>query len=242
MHADTDDNTCPWKIRDRDGWRHGVLFTASADLLVSWYTASASLHRRTWTAAHHRYGALLRRVRQARAQGGHGRAGKGLPRVAPPCPGPTGSRTADPRCVHRIAPEAGLGSRRRRHLPDRLRHLPAPADGAVRATRVLAGHRRVNSNEQAALKVLYLAISSGSTQAHGPSAPGSLTAGCRCRQTLHVGPTPAREPRRSSSSARSPLYGVRRRVESGQVDRGCPGPCCLGRPPRKSHPEQASSP
>jgi len=25
MPADPDDNTCPWKIRDRDGRRHGVL-------------------------------------------------------------------------------------------------------------------------------------------------------------------------------------------------------------------------
>ena len=69
MPADTDDNTCPWQIRDRDGWRHGVLFTASADVMVAWYTASATLHRRTWATANHRYGALVRRVRQARLGG-----------------------------------------------------------------------------------------------------------------------------------------------------------------------------
>jgi hypothetical protein len=66
MPADTDDNTCPWQIRNRDGWRHGVLFTASADLLVAWYAASATLHRRTWATANHRYGALARRIRRAR--------------------------------------------------------------------------------------------------------------------------------------------------------------------------------
>ncbi len=144
MPADIDDNTCPWQIRDRDGWRHGVLFTASADFLVAWYTASATLHRRTWAAANRRYGALVRRVRQARLGGDvdeleqaccallhHGQARP--------------ERAADPRCVHPTAPDAGLGSRRRRHLPDRLRHLPAPADGPVRATRVLARHRRANS-------------------------------------------------------------------------------------------------
>src|SRR6266542_1637405 len=69
MPADTDDDTCPWQIRDRDGWRHGVLFTASADLLVAWYTATASLHRRTWATANHRYGTLVQRVRQARLRG-----------------------------------------------------------------------------------------------------------------------------------------------------------------------------
>ncbi len=46
-----------------------MLFTASADLLVAWYTASMSWHRHTWAAAHHRYGALVQRVRQARLGG-----------------------------------------------------------------------------------------------------------------------------------------------------------------------------
>lgn len=66
MHADTDDNTCPWQIRDRHGWRHTVLFTASADLLVAWYTASTSMQRRSWAAANRRFGALVQRVRTAR--------------------------------------------------------------------------------------------------------------------------------------------------------------------------------
>lgn len=68
MPADTDD-TCPSQIRDRHGWRHGVLFSASADLLVAWYAASAGMHRRTWGTANRRFGALVRRVRQARLGG-----------------------------------------------------------------------------------------------------------------------------------------------------------------------------
>ncbi len=69
MPADTDDNTCPWQIHDRSGWRQGVLFTASADLLVAWYSASASMHQRSWATANHRYGTLVQRVRQARLGG-----------------------------------------------------------------------------------------------------------------------------------------------------------------------------
>lgn len=44
MHADTDGNTCLWQIRDRHGWRHTVLVTASADILIAWYTASIHEH------------------------------------------------------------------------------------------------------------------------------------------------------------------------------------------------------
>ncbi len=83
MHADADDNTCPWGIRDRHGWQHSVLFTASADFLVAWYTASASTPRRTWATANLRFGALVQRVRQMRLGGNVDGTGAGLPEPAP---------------------------------------------------------------------------------------------------------------------------------------------------------------
>jgi hypothetical protein len=70
MYADIDDDgTCPWLVRDRQGWRQGVLFTASADLLITWYSTSQSMPRHTWATANHRYGILVQRVRRARLCG-----------------------------------------------------------------------------------------------------------------------------------------------------------------------------
>jgi len=60
-----DEETCIGQIRDRFGWRYGVLFSASADLLVA-HTARLCLPRRSFGLVGRRYGALVERVRQAR--------------------------------------------------------------------------------------------------------------------------------------------------------------------------------
>src|SRR4051812_47957149 len=60
------DRTSPWLIRDGAGWGAGTLFTASADLLVAWHTASSTTHRRAATSSTRRIRPLIDEVRRAR--------------------------------------------------------------------------------------------------------------------------------------------------------------------------------
>jgi hypothetical protein len=45
MRTDSDgEASCLWLIRDRIGWRRMVVFTASAQLLIAWHSASMGMH------------------------------------------------------------------------------------------------------------------------------------------------------------------------------------------------------
>jgi hypothetical protein len=67
--TDGDGDDCVWRIRDWLGWRHGVVFSASAGLLCAWHAAATSMPRPGWESANHRFGVLLERIRQARLGG-----------------------------------------------------------------------------------------------------------------------------------------------------------------------------
>jgi hypothetical protein len=64
--TDAADSTCQWRTRDPAGWRAGILFNASADLLVAWHTAALVAAAEDWTATQRRLGAGVEQVRRAR--------------------------------------------------------------------------------------------------------------------------------------------------------------------------------
>jgi hypothetical protein len=59
MQPEADGDTCPWRIRDRNSWRAGVLFTASADVLVAWPAIEADMDPLIWADIDRRCGAAL---------------------------------------------------------------------------------------------------------------------------------------------------------------------------------------
>jgi hypothetical protein len=64
--ADDDMATCDWQIRDRDGWRDGVVFSASASLLGAWHAASVTMPPQARAVTDKQLRGLVDRVRQAR--------------------------------------------------------------------------------------------------------------------------------------------------------------------------------
>jgi hypothetical protein len=67
MDADTDN--CPWQIRDPQGWRQGVLRTASADLLVAWHAATLDPHMAATSPAAYPFRDIIDDVQKARLAG-----------------------------------------------------------------------------------------------------------------------------------------------------------------------------
>src|SRR5204863_1930800 len=64
--ADAADRTGQWRVRHLAGWRAGIVFNASADLLVAWQSASLTTPARAWTATDRQFGPLLDHVRRTR--------------------------------------------------------------------------------------------------------------------------------------------------------------------------------
>jgi hypothetical protein len=64
--ADRDQTTCVWRLRDRYGWREGIVVSGSADLLTAWHAARMGMSPRSRAAIDQRFGALIDKVRQAR--------------------------------------------------------------------------------------------------------------------------------------------------------------------------------
>jgi hypothetical protein len=60
---------CRWRVRDLPTWRAGILFNASADLLVAWHTAALTGEGPDWTVTQRRFAAGVERVRRARLDG-----------------------------------------------------------------------------------------------------------------------------------------------------------------------------
>jgi hypothetical protein len=54
---------CRWRVRDLPTWRAGILFNASADLLVAWHTAALTAGAKDWTATKRRFGAAVAQVK-----------------------------------------------------------------------------------------------------------------------------------------------------------------------------------
>src|SRR5690242_16671967 len=64
--ADGDNANCVWQPRDRRGWRNGVVFSGSADLLTAWHAAQLTTSPGSRAAADKMFEALIDRIRQAR--------------------------------------------------------------------------------------------------------------------------------------------------------------------------------
>jgi hypothetical protein len=64
--ADAADRTGQWRVRHLAGWRAGIVFNASADLLVAWQSASLTTPARAWTATDRQLGPVLDHVRRTR--------------------------------------------------------------------------------------------------------------------------------------------------------------------------------
>ena len=62
-------DSCTWRIRDRESWRAGVLFTASADVLVAWHAVEADVDPLIWADIDRRCTDAVEWVRQARLAG-----------------------------------------------------------------------------------------------------------------------------------------------------------------------------
>jgi hypothetical protein len=66
MHFEAGGHTCLWQVRDRETWRAGVLFTASADFLVAWHAVAAGTPPRAWASVDRRLRDIVNRVRRSR--------------------------------------------------------------------------------------------------------------------------------------------------------------------------------
>jgi hypothetical protein len=64
MDATTDN--CPGQIRDPQGWREGLLRTASADLLVAWHAATLNPHLAATSPAAYPFRDVIDDIRRAR--------------------------------------------------------------------------------------------------------------------------------------------------------------------------------
>ncbi len=67
--AEAVDGACQWRVRDLTGWRAGILFTASAELLVAWQAASVTVSARARPSTDRRFGEPVDRVQRARLGG-----------------------------------------------------------------------------------------------------------------------------------------------------------------------------
>jgi hypothetical protein len=66
---DVGTDSCPWQIRDLPGWRENALLTASADILVTWHTATLSREPAAMSPAADRLYDVIDEIRHARLAG-----------------------------------------------------------------------------------------------------------------------------------------------------------------------------